>query len=429
IAQLINNKKIKALIIAIPSATKNQINSILDNCKDLKVKILLVPYLYEINNEKLLINQLREIKPEAILFRESITWDDKNLVQEITGKRILVTGAGGSIGSELCRQILKYNLKELLLFERSEYNLFRITNELKKAFPNSVLYPCIADLVDYEMTSKIIKKFQPDIIFHAAAYKHLFLMEINPESAIKNNIIGTVNLTRIAIDTHVNKLVLISTDKAVNPTCIMGATKRICEEYIRATAKLNGKIFFGVRFGNVLDSSGSVLQIFKEQISQGGPVTVTDINAYRYFMTIPEAAHLVLQTPSFATGGEIFILNMGKPVRIYDLAKKLVNMYDLEVASDIDIVFTGLKPGEKLNEELFEKNEKLEITPHEKILKIENNGNIINLNRLNKDIDQLVRYSNEMNQKAIFQKIEEMIPTFQASVTQNFNLAHIENDN
>lgn len=427
IPQIVNNKKIEALIIAIPSATRKQLTSILQNCEELKLKILSVPSLYEITEEKLLINQLREVKPENILFRKQIEWDNKDLFNEINGKRVMVTGAGGSIGSELCRQILKYKPEELILFERSEYNLFCIDDELKRIFPYQSFRSIIADMADYNLTLKVTKTYRPDIIFHTAAYKHVFLMEINPEVAIKNNVIGTMNIVQAAIDTHVPKLILISSDKAVNPTSIMGATKRICEEYIKAISKAKDNYFFGVRFGNVLGSSGSVLQIFKNQIAHGGPVTVTHANVSRYFMTIAEAVHLVLQTITFAKGSEIFILDMGKPVRIYDLAKKFIQMSGLKPYDDIEIIFTGLKPGEKLTEELFEKNEKLEFTPHKKILKIKNNNNTIDLAQFNHDAAELLAYASEMNRIALINKIKQMIPTFQSSLSDiSFDFARME---
>jgi len=414
IPQIVDKKKVEALIIAIPLANTKQMTTILQHCKGLKVKILTIPSLREINEEKLLITQLKEVKPEEFLFREQVELDVKNLVDEISGKIIMVTGAGGSIGSELCRQISKYKPKELILFERSEYNLFCINNELIKNFPNLSIRAVIADMANYDLTWKIVNKYKPDIIFHAAAYKHVYLVEVNPEISIKNNVIGTMNVVQAAMNSHVEKFVLISSDKAVSPTNIMGATKRLCEEYIRSVVRANGHNFFAVRFGNVLGSSGSVLQIFKEQVAHGGPVTVTHVDAYRYFMTIPEAVHLVLQTITFAKGGEIFILDMGKPVRIYDLAKEFISKSGFKPEEDVDIIFTGLKQGEKLTEDLFEKTEKLESTPHEKILRIKNN-NSIDLVQFKEDIDELVGYASEMNQKALIEKIEQMIPTFQSS--------------
>jgi FlaA1/EpsC-like NDP-sugar epimerase len=419
ICKIVNKKNIEAIIIAIPSATQNQLQLIYHQANKAKVKILTMPSLSNLKDEKLLISQLEEIKPEAILFRKQIKWDDNSLIEHIKNKRIIVTGAGGSIGSELCRQILKYQPQELLLLEISELNLFNIMNELKRSYPDQIFDPVVVDVSDYELTSKIINIFQPNIIFHAAAYKHVHLMELNPEVAIKNNVLGTMNIAQIALKTHVEKLVFISTDKAVNPTCIMGASKRIGEEYIRTISSQNGSKFFGVRFGNVLGSSGSVLEIFKEQIKQGGPVTVTHNEVSRYFMTIPEAVHLVLHTLKYAQGGEIFILDMGEPVRIYDMAQKVIFESGLIPGKDIDIIFTGLKPGEKLTEELYEKNEKINQTLHNKILKIEKNGHAAKLEEFNTKVNELLTIAYDMNRSALIAKIKEIVPTFQNQNYEN----------
>lgn len=412
IVNVVRKKNVEAIIIAIPSADNNQIENILGYCYNLNIKILRIPYLSELDEKTLLLNQLREVKPESVLFRDQIEWDCENLIKEIKGKIIMVTGAGGSIGSELCRQIAKYQPKELILFERFEYNLFSINKEITDSYPHLVIRPILGDMIDNDLTLKIMKGYNPEIIFHAAAYKHVSLVERNPEIAIKNNVLGTINIIKAAVQSNIKKLVLISSDKAVYPSCIMGATKRICEEYIRASSSVNGNQFYGVRFGNVLGSSGSVLPIFKEQILRGGPVTVTDINAHRYFMTISEAVHLVLQTLAFAKGGEIYILDMGKPVRIYDLAKKLISICGLIPNKDIKIVFTGLKEGEKITEELHEKEEDLEVTPHERIFKIKNNNNFMDLESLNHNNFELLKYASEMNKEKLIQKIEEIIPTF-----------------
>jgi len=430
IVNVVTKKNIEILIIAIPSANQNQMENILIHCEGLNIKILKIPYLSELDEKNLLISQLREIKPENVLFRDQIEWDCEYLVEQLKGKIIMVTGAGGSIGSELCRQIANYQPAQLILFERFEYNLFCINNELSNDFPHLKITPILADMIDFDLTSKIIKEYHPEIIFHAAAYKHVFLVERNPESAIKNNVHGTMNIVKAAMQLNVKKLVLISSDKAVYPTCIMGATKRICEEYVRAANGVNGKQFYGVRFGNVLGSSGSVLPIFKEQILNGGPVTVTDINAYRYFMTIAEAVHLVLQTLRFANGGEIYILDMGKPIRIYDLAKKIISVSGLVPNKDIKIVFTGLKQGEKLTEELHEKEEGWELTPHEKIFRIISNNNRMDLEILNHNNSELLKYASEMNKEKLIQKIAEMIPTFHYSQSESkADISKIENVN
>jgi len=417
IPEIVSRYNVEELIIAIPSASHEQLSEILDICNGLRINMLRVPSLCEINEKKSLINQLKETKPENVLFRKQVEWDCKSLAKGILEKRILVTGAGGSIGKELCRQIAKYKPNDLILFDNCEYNIFCISKELKEKYPYLNFRPIIADITDYGLTHKILKTYKPDIIFHAAAYKHVSLVEINPEIAIKNNIIGTKNIAQAAMTEHVSKLVFISSDKAVNPNSIMGATKRICEEYIKRVSMENGNKFFGVRFGNVLGSSGSVLEIFKDQIAKGGPVTVTDINAYRYFMTIPEAAHLVLETLLLAKGGEIFVLDMGKAVRIYDFAKELIIKSGYRPGIDIEIIFTGLKKGEKLVEQLREDSEKLNPTQNKKILKVKsNNGSAEDLVQLDNDINELMNYANDMNRKALMQKIKQMVPTYKSPV-------------
>jgi len=433
--QLVKKFNIATLIVAIPMsgtvpAAKNRLCNILHKCNGLNVKIYTIPALREIREDRLLTHQLQQVKPEDILFRKQVEWNGEcDFAKEITGKKILVTGAGGSIGSELCRQIAIYNPEKLILFERCEYNLFAIFNELEKAFPNQTIYPHIADVVDYESTSQILQKYKPDVIFHTAAYKHVYLVEINPEVAIKNNVIGTMNISRAATEVHVPKLVLISSDKAANPINVMGATKKICEEYVQAISRTNGNRFFGVRFGNVLGSSGSVLEIFKEQIANGGPVTVTDVDVSRYFMTIPEAVHLVLQTLAFAKGGEIFILDMGEPVKIYDFAKNVIQQAGLKPEEDIEIVFTGLKPGEKMKEELFEKNECLEETPHEKILRVKTeHEHKFRLLKLTRDTKELLFLASQLNRPAMIEKIRKMLPTFQGAPLEGTTPSELTED-
>lgn len=430
LAQIIRNLNAALLILAIPSASRRQLTSLMKLGKQLNVKVLTVPSLYESNEQTSIINQLRELKCEDILFREQVQWKSDELEEEIRGKRILVTGAGGSIGSELCRQVLKYKPEQLILFERSEFNLFKIDRELRNDFPGQKVFPLIGDVTDFSMTYRVIEVFKPDIIFHAAAYKHVCVMENNPEVAIKNNVVGTANVAKAAMRARVKKFVLISSDKAVNPSSIMGATKRICEEYVRSLAKMNGNLFFGVRFGNVLGSSGSVLQIFKDQIAAGGPLTVTHRETTRYFMTIPEAVHLVLQTVKYAEGGEIFILDMGKPVRIVELAKKVITMSGLKPGEDIEIVYTGLRPGEKLFEELYEENEQLEKTPHKKILRIKNNNHCLDLSRLCRETYILKYYASHQNRDELLEKMKQLIPTFEPTFPEKaLNLSQIQSRN
>lgn len=413
IPRIVQDYKIETALIAIPSATKNEISAILKYCQDLEIQILTMPFLKKLNKEKLLMNQLNEVTPEDFLFREKVELDGKRLVAEFSGKRVMVTGAGGSIGSELCRQLAQYNPQELLIFERSEFNLFSIDQELKQKFSKVAIRPIIGDVSDFDFTLKTIQKYRPSIIFHAAAYKHVSLVELNPEISIKNNVIGTMNVVQAAVQAKVDKFVFISTDKAANPTSVMGATKRISEEYVRATAKNNhNNHFYGVRFGNVLGSSGSVLQIFKDQVAQGGPVTVSDQDVYRYFMTISEAVQLVLQTTMFESGGEIFILDMGEPVRIYDLAKRVIYLSGFKPGQDIEIIFTGLKKGEKYTEDLFEKNEKLESTPHKKIFRVATKNNIMKLPQFTNNLHELYKQAKNGNETELIQKLTEILPQF-----------------
>lgn len=308
-----------------------------------------------------------EVDIENLLGRETIKLDINNIESLIKNQIVLVTGAGGSIGSELCRQIIKYNPKKLLMLDIYENNLYNLELELKSKFSKDKVQPIIASIRDLKRLDEIFKNYNPYIVFHAAAHKHVPLMEENPIEAVKNNVFGTKNLIDVSNKYNVKKFVLISTDKAVNPTSIMGATKRICEMLVQATDKESSTEFVAVRFGNVLESNGSVIPVFKKQISEGGPVTVTHKDITRFFMTIPEAVGLVLQATTYAKGGEIFVLDMGKPVRIYDLAENLIRLNGLEPNKDINIEITGLRPGEKLYEELMINFDSFIETNHKKI--------------------------------------------------------------
>lgn len=308
-----------------------------------------------------------EIEPEQLLERAPIELDNQRIDGDIRGKRILVTGAGGSIGSELCRQIIKYAPELLICLDVYENSVYDLENELSEKYPHQKIKILIASIRDKARIKKIFDKYKPHTVFHAAAHKHVPLMEFSPGEAIKNNVFGTYNLATAAEECDVGRFVMISTDKAVNPTNVMGASKRMCEMIVQAMSKLGKTEFVTVRFGNVLGSNGSVIPRFHKQILSGGPVTVTHPDIIRFFMTIPEAAQLVLEAASYAKGGEIFILDMGDPVKIDDLAKKMIRLYGLEPNKDIDIVYTGLRPGEKLYEELLMNEEGLEKTAHSKI--------------------------------------------------------------
>ena len=327
----------------------------------------MLPGLRELISEENLYQSLRDVEIEDLLGRDPVELDNNNIKSLINEKVVLVTGGGGSIGEELCRQIMLHNPKQLLMLDIYENSLYDIELELKAKYPDSDIQAIIANIRDKERMFEIFDEFSPEIVFHAAAHKHVPLMENNPTEAIKNNVFGTYNLVNACDKYGTKRFILISTDKAVNPTNIMGATKRLCEMIIQAKDKESETEYVAVRFGNVLGSNGSVVPLFKKQIAEGGPVTVTHKEITRFFMTIPEAVALVLQSITYAKGGEIFVLNMGEPVKIYDLAKSLIELSGLTPGEDIEIEFTGLRPGEKLYEELLMDEENLQATGHEKI--------------------------------------------------------------
>ena len=336
-------------------------------CEKSNVKLKILPGIYDLIEENVTVNQIREVEVEDLLGRDPVKVDLESISSYLKGQVILVTGAGGSIGSELCRQILKYTPSKLLLLDNCENNMYDIEMELRNNYPYIDIVAFVKDIKDKRAINQIFAEHQPYVVYHAAAHKHVPLMEANPEEAIKNNVMGTYNVAQAADKFGAKKFVLISTDKAVNPTSIMGASKRLAEiiiQYIDKTSKTN---FVAVRFGNVLASRGSVIPLFKKQIAEGGPVTVTHPEMVRYFMTIPEAVELVIQAGVLAKGGEIFVLDMGEPVKILDLAKTLITLSGLEPGKDIEIVFTGIRPGEKLYEELLTAEEGINATTHKRI--------------------------------------------------------------
>lgn len=367
LARLIDELNIEQVVIAIDQAQGKEIRRILDVCRAIPVKARIVPSLNEIAHGRVNVSRIRDVQIEDLLGREPIQLDDENLHEFLSGKVVMVTGAGGSIGSELIRQITNYQPKLILLVERAEYLLFQIERELVKDFPETNFLPLIADVCDEARIRDIFANYQPEVIFHAAAHKHVPLMEANCAEAIKNNVLATRLLGKIAGENGVKDFVLISTDKAVNPTSVMGASKRIAEIAIQGLDKIYPTNYIAVRFGNVLGSAGSVVPIFREQIRKGEAITVTDPKMTRYFMTIPEASQLVLQAGALGEGGEIFILDMGEPVRILDLAEDMIRLSGLNPYEDIDVVFTGIRKGEKLFEELEITGENLLKTKHPKI--------------------------------------------------------------
>lgn len=367
IASVANKKRIDEIIIAMPSAKKNEIRDIVEECKRTKCKLKILPGMFELIDGKVSINEIREVQIEDLLGREEVNLNIEKISDYIRNRKILVTGGGGSIGSELCRQIARFSPKELMILDIYENNAYNIQNELKRKYTELDLKVIIASVRDKERIHEVIRDNTPEVVFHAAAHKHVPLMEANPKEAVKNNVYGTLNVAQASDKYGVGRFVMISTDKAVNPTNIMGATKRLCEMTIQSIDKSSDTEFVAVRFGNVLGSNGSVIPLFKKQISEGGPVTVTHEEVIRYFMTIPEASQLVLQAGGMAKGGEIFVLDMGEPVKIIDLAKDLISLSGFEPYVDIPIEIVGLRPGEKLYEEILMDEEGMKSTDHKKI--------------------------------------------------------------
>ena len=363
IEEMVKKHHIDTIIYAIPSASGKDRREILNICKDTGCKLRTVPALYQLMSGEVRVSKLRDVEITDLLGRDQIQVNNEEIFASIKGKVVLVTGGGGSIGSELCRQIANAVPKQLIIFEIYENNAYEIQQELKRKMPDLKLTVLIGSVRNTNRINWVMETYKPDLVFHAAAHKHVPLMEDSPNEAIKNNVLGTYKTAKAAAANGVQKFVLISTDKAVNPTNIMGASKRLCEMVVQMmNRKSENTDFVAVRFGNVLGSNGSVIPLFKKQIAEGGPVTVTDKNIIRYFMTIPEAVSLVLQASYYAKGGEIFVLDMGEPVRIDDMARNLIRLSGFTPDVDIMIKYTGLRPGEKLYEELLMDEEGLQGT-------------------------------------------------------------------
>ena len=359
---------IEKIVIAIPSASKKEIKELVDICKHSDCEIRILPGTYQLINGEVSVSKLRKVEIEDLLGRDPIAVDLDKVLGYIKDKVVLVTGGGGSIGSELCRQLAGHGVKQLIIFDIYENNAYEIQQELLRKYPEMDLVVLIGSVRNTRRINSIMEQYRPDVVYHAAAHKHVPLMENSPNEAIKNNVIGTYKTAKAAAACGVKRFVLISTDKAVNPTNIMGASKRLCEMVVQMMNRKSADTeFVAVRFGNVLGSNGSVIPLFKKQIEEGGPVTVTHPDIIRYFMTIPEAVSLVLQAGGYAKGGEIFILDMGEPVKIADLAKNLIRLSGYKVGEDIEIVYTGLRPGEKLYEELLMAEEGMQGTENKMI--------------------------------------------------------------
>ncbi len=360
-------KQVQEAVVAIPSLTGKEMRKIMALCDSAGISCKTVPAISDILNGSVHVNQIREVSIEDLLGREHIELNRDQIRRYLTGKRVLVTGAAGSIGSELCRQIMKMDPGQLILFERVENELYRIDMEFSRVFRGKPFAMVLGDILDRGKLTWAMDTFKPQVVFHAAAYKHVPIMESHPLEAIKNNVQGTLNVAEASLKSGVEKFVLISTDKAVSPVNVMGATKRIAELICQGMNGEKKTKFIAVRFGNVLNSAGSVIPLFRDQIMKGGPVTVTHSDMTRYFMSIPEAAQLVMQAGAMGNGGEIFVLDMGEPVKITDLAQDMIRLMGLKVGDDIDIVYTGLRPGEKIHEELVSQEEKSLKTLHDKI--------------------------------------------------------------
>ncbi|MGB4148001.1 MAG: nucleoside-diphosphate sugar epimerase/dehydratase [Tepidanaerobacteraceae bacterium] len=367
IPEMVQRKNIKEIVIAMPSIDRLQIREIVNICSETKCKLRILPGVYELLDGKVSIKRLRDVKIEDLLGREPVKVNLEEISGYIKDKVVLVTGGGGSIGSELCRQIARFKPKELLVFDISENNVYRLELDLKTLFPDLKYTALIGSVRDRARLEYIFDKYRPNVVFHAAAHKHVPLMELNATEAVKNNVFGTLNVAEVADKYRAERFTLISTDKAVNPANIMGASKRIAEIIIQMMSMKSRTVFSAVRFGNVLGSEGSVVPLFKKQIESGGPVTVTHPEIIRYFMTIPEAVQLVIQAGAMAKGGEIFILDMGEPIKIADLARDMIKLSGLEPDVDIEIEYIGLRPGEKLYEELLLNEEGITATKYKKI--------------------------------------------------------------
>ena len=414
---VIKNYKAAKVIIAIPSASGELIRKIYSVCQSLKIEALTLPALSEFLNGRVSLNVVRKIEIEDLLRRAPVNIDNIAVKNYLQGKTVFVTGAGGSIGSELCRQIISCKPAEIILLGHGENSIFDIKNELlNRISKNENLKDCkviskIADIRFRERLDEIFNETVPDIVFHAAAHKHVPLMEENPSEAITNNILGTKNLVDLSVKYDVGAFVFISTDKAVNPVNVMGATKRAAEMIVLDAVRTYGKRFCAVRFGNVLGSRGSVLNTFKKQILAGGPVTITDPNIERYFMTIPEAVQLVLQASVIGNGGEVFVLDMGEPVKIVELAKDVIRRSGFKVDEDIKIDYVGLRPGEKLYEELFIEGETYTRTKHKKIMIAANASKFVNPN-LKSIIEDLEESATYANKEYLINKLRELVPEF-----------------
>jgi FlaA1/EpsC-like NDP-sugar epimerase len=428
--------KVDEVLIAVPSAPYHQIKKILEICEDAGIRYRTMPGISNIISGQTVISSMRDVHPEELLGRPKVSFENEKgrLEDEIAGKCIFVTGAGGSIGSELCRQIARFKPSSLIMFERDESHLFYIDHEIRKKYPNLKIRSIIGDILNREKFAHLLETYKPDCIYHAAAYKHVPLMETEPAEALRNNLIGTKVIAELAVQYAIPKFVFISTDKAVNPSSVMGTSKRMTEKLLQAQSAKPTQ-FISVRFGNVIGSSGSVIPLFKKQIADGGPVTVTHPEVTRFLMTIPEAVHLVLLAGSLGNGGEIFLLDMGKPARIADLAKSLIELCGLKPEQDIAINYIGLREGEKLHEELYWEGEDIYPTEHKKIRRLDKSDfNYLHYTIQVQEIEKLLS-SGYPTDKILFDMMCQMVPEnildmsrFKSSTAKKGHLAIVAQD-
>jgi len=407
---MIRKNDIEEVIFAIPSSDKDLMRRVIANCERAKARFKTLPGITAIIDGRVSMSQIKDVEIEDLLGRDPVVLDQTAIRNYLTDKRVLVTGAAGSIGSEICRQVACFKPAKLVLFDHAETPLFYIEKELAAAFPDLRIIPMVGDVKSQERVDAVFDEFGPEVVFHAAAYKHVAMMEYNPAEAVLNNVMGSKIVADAAHKTKVRNLVMVSTDKAVNPTNVMGATKRSAEIYVQALAAKSQTKFTTVRFGNVLGSNGSVIPLFKEQIKNGGPVTVTDKDVVRYFMTIPEASQLVMQAGCIGHGGEIFVLDMGQPVRILSLAEELIRLSGFVPYKEIDIKFTGLKPGEKLFEELLIDGEGIKPTSHKKIrvmAPVETD-----LRKITGDLEELFGYARNQDIAELLKSLRAIVPEF-----------------
>ena len=426
INDILEKEQINTVIIAIPTASGKEIRRIVENIKNKEVKIKTLPGLYELVDGKVSVSRIRNIRIEDLLGRESVDLNLEEISGYLEGKRVMVTGGGGSIGGELARQICRFGLKSLVLLDHSENGLFHINLELEGKWPGVEIKLVVADIRDREKMERLFGKYKPEVVFHAAAHKHVPMMEYHPDEAVMNNIIGTKNVAELAEKYEAERFVMISTDKAINPTSVMGASKRVAEMIVKdlgsrevgaeeRMGESKGETkFVAVRFGNVLESNGSVIPMFKQQIAEGGPVTVTDREVKRYFMTLPEASQLVIQAGALGRGVEVFVLDMGEPMKVLDLAEELIRLSGFVPDEDIEIKIVGLRPGEKLFEELLTEEERSGVlgdSGHEKIFIA--NVEEVDKEKLKKDIKELEVLARKMDSEGIVRKLQEMVPDYQ----------------